>query len=712
MMNSWVRKEAKDILRWTPIGMVILSLALWSVMRSLGPNSFSVLSSKLSFQTSIASGVFAVFLGVASFWFDSNRAAREYLVHRGVSLSRIFLLRSLFGLVAFMLAMWIPLLYSGFYLSTIGPSTLPVTPYAIVPSLVAVIYSFGFFFAGSLIACRAGRWFGSRLLPLLGALALPITMNLFFPWPLFVFPFMGGLYLLGMYIMWASARSAFLRGPSQPAPAQSFRLPMIERTMLLLSTVVASIVLFAVILVTTIRVDQRWQNPSTAITFESDGTPWLVEQPLTYVRNYPDSTNPQEQMKVLASLTEKSSEEAKPDPNNLNYGNELYSAPALISRFDTWDMRSIGESSEYAWLGYQGLVYVYKKLENEGIKQAQLIAVVGPKSVGDLRNMPKERYSGIPVPLNRGNYRSDQNRIPDPIFWLTVDGVYQFDLESRLIQHVLPKPIQWSASRNKGISIEGSNLFSSALFVMNGHTISAYEITDKNQTVEFTSESVANIEIPPDLDLNEYRSGLFWFQDAKNWTFIPLKISSNYDQQEFVVIRSKNDVIAQSTIKSPIELRDPSNDFSSLENQEMARWMLFLPPIVAVGFTFIAFVTGGAILWNSLWLLGLVQVILSGVLCLLAARYRCLSSSRSLQWFLLGGLFGLGTWGALLAIYPRVYRVRCANCGRMRRIENDNCERCGAAWEPIEPLGIELLSDPTNRPRYQPVARAEGSHVG
>ena len=685
--------------------MVILSLALWSVMRSVGPDSFSGLSSKLRFQTLIASGVFGVILGVASFWFDSNGASRGYLVHRGVSLSRIFLIRTLFGFMAFMLAMWIPLLYCGFYLSMIGPSTLPVTPYAIVPSLVAAIYSFGFFFAGSMIACRASHWFGSRLLPLLGALVLPITMTLFFPGPLLAFLLMVGLNALGLYAMWASARSAFLRGPGQPAPAQGFRLPMIERAMLLLSTVVASIVLFTLIFVTTIREDQPWQNSRIAITFESDGTPWLVEQPLNYPRNYPSSMNPQEQMKVLASLTEGSSEEVKLDPNRLQYGPELYSRPALANRFDTWDMRHLGESIEYAWWGYRGLVYFYQKLENNGIKQARLIAVVGPKSVGDLNNLPRERFSGIPVPLNPHNYRSDENQILDPIFWLAVDGVYQFDLESRLIQHVLPKPIQWCATSDKRISSDGGNFSSSELFVMNGHTISVYEIKDDNQTVAFTSEPIARIDLPRDVDLSGYTSGMFWFQDAKNWSFVPLKNTGNYDQKEFVVVRSKNDVIARSTIKSPIGIRDPSSDFSSLENQEMARWMLFLPPILVLGLTFIAFVTGGAILWNSLWLLGLVQVILSGVLCLLAARYRCLSNGRSLLWFVLGGLFGLGTWAAMLAIYPRVYRVRCANCGRMRRIENDDCEKCGATWEPLEPLGIELLSDPTNRPQYQPVAQ-------
>lgn len=710
MMNAWIRKEAKDILRWTPIGMVILSLALWSVMRSLGPYSFSELSSKLYFQTVIASGVFGAFLGVASFWLDSSEAARGFLVHRGVSLSRIFLIRTLFGCMAFMIAMWTPLLYCGFYLSMIGPATLPVTPYAIVPSLVVVVYSFGFFFAGSMIACRASHWFGSRLLPLMGALALPMAMIPMFPGQWFVFLLTGGLGVVGLYLMWSSARSAFLRGASQPAPSQCCHLSIVERMMLLLSTAVASIVFFAIIMVTTVRMDQPWQNARIAIAFESDGTPWLVEQPLNYLRDYPSSTNPHYQRKVLASLTEGNSEKAKPDPNRLQYVPELYSRPALANPFDTWDMRSIGESSEYTWCGYRGLVYFYRKLENGPFGQAQLIAVVGSKLVGDLNNLPRERFSGMPVPLNPRNDRPDENQILDPIFWLAVDGVYQFELQSRLIQHVLQKPIEWCTTIDKGKSSEGGIFFSSEIFVMNDHTISLYEIKDDNQTVEFTPEPIARIDLPRDVDLSGYKSGMFWFQDAKNWTFVPLKNIGNYEQKEFLVIRSKDDALAQSTIKSPVGPRDPSNDFSLRENQERLRVMLLVPPILVSGPSLISyFVSGETIIWNSIWLLGLGQVILSGVLCLLAARYRCLSSGRSLTWFVLGGLFGLGTWAAMLAIYPRVYRVRCANCGRMRRIENEHCEKCGATWEPLEPLGIELLSDPTNRPQHNPVAQPEGS---
>ncbi|MCU0714097.1 MAG: hypothetical protein MUC43_18725 [Pirellula sp.] len=707
MMNAWIRKEAKDILRWTPIGMVILSLALWGAIRSLGPYTFSELSSNLYIQTVIASGAFGLFLGFVTFWFDANGAARGYLVHRGVSLSRIFLIRTLFGFMAYMIAMWIPLLCCGFYISTIGPATLPVTPYAIVPALVAVVYCFGFFFAGSMIACRASRWFGSRLLPLLGALALPTAMIPMFPGQWFVFLLTGGLGVLGLILQWVSTRSAFVRGSSQPTPSQSFHLPMVERVMILLSTVVATLVAFTLFMMATMPQHQSWSTTRVAIRFAADGTPWLVEQPT----NYWDYENPNEHTRTIARLTNESSDERKPEAIDLQYGYEFHSRfLTLANRFDLWDMTSLGEYSEFQYYGNQELVYVYSKVGGTTIPASQLIAVVGPKTVGNLQNLPSERFKGYPVLLPTEENPSNANQIIDSSFWIASNGVYRFDIQSRNVQHISQQPIQRIAFRTAGSRIDEDYQSVITLFVMNGHSICIYEANDRNQREVFASEPITKIQLPRDLDLSNCQGGMLWFQDAKNWTFVPLKFSGNYDQEEFQVVRSQNDTIAQSTIKSPINPRVAFNDFSSRENQEMLRVMLLMPPILVSGASFIAhFLLGETVLWNSIWLLGLLQAVVSGMLCFIAARYRCLSRGRSLTWFVLGGLFGLGTWAAMLAIYPRVYRVRCANCGRMRRIENEHCEKCGATWEPLEPLGIELLSEPLNRPQHKPVAQPEGS---
>lgn len=709
MMNAWIRKEAKDILRWTPIGVLILSLLLWIEMRSLLlANAFTDLSSKLCFQASIAAGVFGAFLGIASFWFDSSGGARGYLVQRGISLARVFTIRTILGFIAFMIAMWLPLLCCGFYISMIGPATLPITPYAIVPALIVVLFTFGFFFAGSLIACRPSRWFGSRLLPLLAALPLPLAVQPLFVMQIYGFLVTGVLGVIGVLLIMASARSAFLRGPSQPAPSKSFRLPAVERAMILLSTLVATFIVFALVMATTMRGFQAMPATRMIIRFESDGAPWLVEQSnLSALLG-----KPHEQARVVASLQDDSSDGGKPDSNSLQFGTKLFPRFATISsRFGTWDMVSLNETNEYLWCGNRGLVYFYRKLidpENKQLidpenKQLQLVAVVGPKSVGDHQKPPKERFEGYPVVLGRKDQTASQGASGS--FLLSAsDGVYRFDITTRVIEPILPQSIDWYAEIERWVARDdegetqsgmvGGKLLSHKLLLMNDYAMSIVEHETDSRTGRLGVKPIATLDIPRNFDLKEYRGAIFWFQDEKNWTFIPLTFTIDHNQREFLVIRSQNDVVQQSRIQSPFEAAGTADNSDSYQYQEQIRVMLLLPPVLVSSLSLLStFLEDGHVPWNSIWLLALLQAIVSGVLCLIAARFRLLSRAGALLWFVLGALFGLGTWGALLAIYPRVYRLKCSSCGRLHRIENDHCERCGAPWEPLKPLGIELLGE-------------------
>ncbi|XZE19220.1 hypothetical protein SH449x_004534 [Pirellulaceae bacterium SH449] len=701
MMNAWIRKEAKDILRWTPIGVVILSLLLWIEMRSLFlSNAFTDLSSKLCFQAFIAAGVFGVFLGVASFWFDSSGGARGYMVQRGISLARVFTIRTILGFIAFMVSMWTPLLCCGFYISMIGPATLPITPFAIVPALIVVLFTFGFFFAGSLIACRTSRWFGARLLPLLCALPLPMAVLPVIGGHAYAFLVTGLLGVIGMLLIMASARSAFLRGPSQPAPSRSFCLPAVERTIILLSTLAAAFIVFALVMATTMRGFQAMPATRMIIRFESDGAPWLVEQPTLSAF----LGKPHEQARVVSSLQDDSSDGGKPDSNSLQFGTELFPRfSTLSSRVDTWDMIPLKETNEYLWFGNRGLVYFYRKLNDPEIKQLQLVAVVGPKSVGDHQKLPKDRFEGYPIVLERIDQTASQGASGSFLFSAS-GGVYRFDIATRVIEPILPQPIDWYAESERWVARDdegetqsgmvGGKLLSHKLLLMNDYTMSIVEHETDSRTGRLGVKPIATLDIPRNFDLKEYRGAIFWFQDEKNWTFIPLTFAHNYNQREFLVIRSQNDVVQQSRIQSPVEFAGTADNSDSYQYQEQIRVMLLLPPVLVSSLSLLSyFVLGGHVPWNSIWLLGLLQAFVSGVLCLIAARFRLLSRSSSALWFLLGALFGLGTWGALLAIYPRVYRLKCSSCGRMRRIENDHCEECGASWEPLKPLGIELLGE-------------------
>jgi hypothetical protein len=70
-----------------------------------------------------------------------------------------------------------------------------------------------------------------------------------------------------------------------------------------------------------------------------------------------------------------------------------------------------------------------------------------------------------------------------------------------------------------------------------------------------------------------------------------------------------------------------------------------------------------------------------------------LSRKQRLTWTVAAALAGLTVGVAMLAIYPRLVREKCAGCEAARRVDKDRCEHCGADWDPPQAEGIEIISD-------------------
>lgn len=67
-------------------------------------------------------------------------------------------------------------------------------------------------------------------------------------------------------------------------------------------------------------------------------------------------------------------------------------------------------------------------------------------------------------------------------------------------------------------------------------------------------------------------------------------------------------------------------------------------------------------------------------------------SVRKKRWWLLACIpLGIATPLAVVAIYPVLIREKCPKCGKLRRVDLDECEACGAGWEKPELQGIEIL---------------------
>jgi len=108
-MITIFRKELKDVVRWTPLGMIVIGLLCWQqVPKYL--NECSQLPTSLASMVIIGSGLFALVLGLLQSLFDQRTDSRAFLLHRPISVKDIYRGKLAAGFVAHTIAWAVPLL--------------------------------------------------------------------------------------------------------------------------------------------------------------------------------------------------------------------------------------------------------------------------------------------------------------------------------------------------------------------------------------------------------------------------------------------------------------------------------------------------------------------------------------------------------------------------------------------------------------------------
>ena len=180
-MKTIVLKELRQWWRLAALGLVILSAVHWIQVRLylaeldgsrvsfVGlPGRVSPLLAEPAKQWPTAAGLalFALTLGFAQSLADGERDRRAFLLHRPLSPRRIFLARSAAGLVMFLVAVILP--YAGLAVWTAIPGNLPAPwiPQLLIPHAIDAFGAMAYYFAGTLLTVRNAPWFGIRLVPL------------------------------------------------------------------------------------------------------------------------------------------------------------------------------------------------------------------------------------------------------------------------------------------------------------------------------------------------------------------------------------------------------------------------------------------------------------------------------------------------------------------------------------------------------------------
>lgn len=681
-MNTMLRKELRDAIRWAPVGLILLAALIVYTLRQ--PSYYYTLSNQLFSFTWLCSSGFALLLSLATFLPDERDAARAFLVHRGISLDTIFRRRVWVGLIVYALTMFAPLACTAVYLANIGPLHAPVSPWQVLPACVAVVFCSATYFAGIIVACRPSRWLGTRLLPLGAGIAVSVA-SIRMGWDaagwLTLVCFLVGA--IGITLVGLASRFAFTKLPTQIGRANSSSRSLPMFIVLTFSAVFVCSIVFSFPITTVSREDGlHWK-----IAFEEDGTPWVTTLPL-----WPTVTDKQThfpRVKVTDSQNEPAADEK---PTRWDNWDEHFYLKPIEPRERSWDPRCklLVLDNFIVWDG-SGYLLVY---EIPDVDVIRLKSVIGRDRVtrhGEPRGLPFESVPticGRSLPFGDNILRSvsiipiaiRQNAKYPRLDFINEQGIYQVDLNEGKVETILDRDISLYCELPSTDEETGKFLVQS-----NGTTTVYRRINaaDGNQSEagDFLLEPEETI---PAIGHN---SGHFiWLADNRNWT----RIDANYLSGillGFHVSRSKDGNVRSFDFRMPDDIAEAirfKNDW------EAPVFFSSLPPILSSVIIATRKWMNDPFIrdWQLMFLLG--QMVVAVSMAYFAARYRRLSKQRLLAWTIAGALLGVGTWLAILAIYPQVFTATCSQCKKKRWVEEISCEHCGAEWDVPSSEGIEI----------------------
>lgn len=653
-MNTLLRKEIRDAVRWLPIGIVLLGILLTYVCRSTDAPQ---LSSQLFTVTWFSAMLYGLFLGLMTFLPDEREAARAFLIQRGVAPEQIFRTRILVGLAVYGLGMLIPLGFLAAYLAAIGPERSPVSPRQVVPALAAVVAGSIFYFAGIVIACRSASWFGTRLLPLAVAVGGSfLSISILTGTPLWVSLLFCSLSCVAAILMAIAARHAFVRMPSQVSPTRVFSQSLILRFILLSSSllVVGTLGLLPINFLTTATYRYAFTE------FDKNGVPIYVvrESGIDAFETIP-MIAPAEQTPERIEIAE--------------FGTPFMLGLLLesLNRFDPTRLQVIGDRQVF--FDPSGYLLVYRMNQGIGLRIESIISADGFSLPNEPRGKPFQKIALVSrisrSPIANLNFALP-NQASQPSYdstdWqlVTNEGIWTLDLEKRTKESMLKESIDLFAFPSVGGDAK--------IAIQSGDSLRVYK-RNGDEPRKFTIESSFQIAAKA--------GGFLCYRDSDNWTYV-----DGYGKQEvFNVTRT----LAGETHQYSFSL--PAETFKSLGRVRAESPFIFaaLPAILTVGSLLLlqSFSTFSQFEFAPLF----IQILASIVLTIYATHRRGLGMRPTVVWCLLAGLLGLGVPLAVIAIYPVVVYETCTACSKRRRVERAICEHCGANWDTLPTEGIEIV---------------------
>lgn len=674
-------KECRENVRWAVLGLMALSLGLayaWYRLPS-GPALPQAWSGE-NLVLTITMPLIGLALGLLQILPELRRDQWAFLVHRPASRTTLFFGKVLPGICLYLLATALPLL--GLAVWAAQPSHVPA-PFDFRFTLAgwaAILAGLPFYFAGLLVALRPARWYGSRALPLLGALlAIWASDNLNEFWQVAL------ICLLIAAVLLLAAWGSFVTGGEygeQTKPAR-FALGLALYPAMIAVSLVVLMGIFAALNYLGGRHGEWWRADDKIDTqgrlfhYSEHGTDEAHMDRKTVTVT--DATGKPVDPRVWQNLDQ---QHKLLDFTDLPVGetSQMHYRFSDPSRYVMDLTSNISDSNQTYWY-YEAAAHQMVGC-SVNLGAFEQIGYLGPKGFARNREAAGHFPDAHPEPTAFAGLHL--LRFPQGLYW--------YDTSRPAISLLQAMPGGNSGTAVLSRTLSGESDEAQVLIVAAG-----------NQLTAFTGRAFGALQTPPklftislDFDLKTFSNIQVAMTPDGSRFFFWYGRWSGTTPGRLVTVASDGRVLKTKMLPAITNAR-PAMSFAQ------ASPAVIVPPALLAATSLYAKI-GHALgwpsadgFWNTLTGLGPLAIFsaLGGLLPALLAGLvsRRLGDGRrgQIAWIL--GVFGLGIYGVLLLLALRAWpaRVPCPNCGRLRVVDREECEHCGAAFARPRPDGTEIF---------------------
>jgi hypothetical protein len=680
-MKTIIRKELRENFKLAVIGFAILTFLLVEGYRSCSQlftelafgqsywqynNAHPLLSDQILSEVALYCAVFGAILGWLQIHNERHRDLWAFLIHRPISRTEIFYGKVVAGLCLYTAGTALPLV--GYIIIAWMPGHFPV-PFTwpmVLPLTARFLIGTIFYFGGLLTGIRQARWYASRALGLgVGIILFTLSMRAPAFWRVLIF------LIPGLLIAGTAAWGSFVNGGYYEGQPRAGRRAL-ATSLMLGSFVVISFVTMLLMSLLSSPYSDTWTNYQIGKdgtiykSTRSPGKPVTITDLNNKVLMDAKTGRPMLQNDFYQNLAPESYVNPYFETNEpiRFYSNEGFNGSG--NYFDLW--RQTVDTLWY-WCP-NGRLWGYDMMSR------RFVGSLGPDGFTRTSTGPGH-FTRMEGPYGYGYY----NQWYPARTLMTDTAIYQLDYDNRTSK------LFFTTTNQEHIG--------SALDVVKDLNSGSWDYTvvvTKDFVHILTPDGKIACQVPYDPKYPYYTSINVHFLEATN-KFV-VWFDPNYETNQLLNWTLPSHVIwadghgITKTLDLPSTSR-PGHEplVDRLINVIAPPASLLITPFSYWGdFSYLVDIWKGPDIWISF----VAAFIYAGVGWQRGRRYHFNSRAQT-KWLIFNLFFGLPGLLAFICVQEWPARVPCPSCKKLRMVDRENCEHCGASFPPPTKIGTEIF---------------------